>query len=108
MFLYATAHVSTEATKGHNHTTHWTIERIVDVALLPVFPYAFYTDNVAANYVLIVLLGAHVHWYVSDWSGWFVTSDHHSPSQCRIAWSGGTGGGEVPILDCDCLLSAFP
>jgi CybS, succinate dehydrogenase cytochrome B small subunit len=48
--------------KHENHVGHWQVEHVVDVAMLPLIPFAFITDNVYANYALILCLGAHVHW----------------------------------------------
>jgi len=45
-----------------SNSLHWTLERVCDVALLPLLPFAFYTDNRIANYALIMLVGIHVHW----------------------------------------------
>ncbi|XP_055336663.1 putative succinate dehydrogenase [ubiquinone] cytochrome b small subunit, mitochondrial, partial [Paramacrobiotus metropolitanus] len=57
-----TVHVPDAVKAKHNHATHWTIERVVSVAMLPVLPVAFLTDNIVSNYILILLTAAHVHW----------------------------------------------
>lgn len=46
----------------HDYVNHWKMDRLVSIALLPLVPWAFLTDSVLANYLLILTMGAHTHW----------------------------------------------
>ncbi|KAF6767966.1 hypothetical protein AHF37_10012 [Paragonimus kellicotti] len=52
----------TPVKSGMLPSIHWTIERIVAVSMLPLYPIALYVDGPAMNFIVVSSVSMHAYW----------------------------------------------
>lgn len=41
---------------------HWTIERVIAVGMLPLYPIALYVENPTTNFLVVTAVSLHAYW----------------------------------------------